>query len=267
MVYFVFVKLKITNLFTFLLLTISAFSQEKTNKIQGKIYSSDNVVPNVHVYNITKKIGAISNDLGEFELRVSLNDTLYISSLQFEKVKTIVTIKNMEAKQVFIELMPLVYKLDEVFLRHLTGDLNFDMRNKPLDTIPKHNFVIKANDFSKVLPYDSYSVDKRPNAQEITDPIGKPGGGASLPDKRYQQLLKLKRELAQKKEFPETIKKELGIDYFTANLNIKKENINHFLSYCEYRDHNIIFKYYNNKVLEVIEILNEESKNYNAIKN
>ena len=47
--------------------------------------------------------------------------------------------------------------------------------------------------------------------------------------------------------------------------NIPEDQINLFLSYCEYRD--VVEKYYNNKELEVIEILNQESKNYNAIKN
>jgi len=252
-------------LFLFILLAMNAFSQEKRISIHGKIYSNKNIVPDVHVYNVTKKIGVISNNLGEFRLVVSQNDTLYISSLEFEKATITVTFKNIEATKILIELMPLVNKLDEVFLRHLTGDLNFDIKNKPLDTIPKHNFVFKTNDLNKKLPFDNYAVDKRPNAQDITDPIGKPGAAATLPDKRYQRLLKLKRELAQKKEFPEAIKKELGVDYFTITLGIKKEKIFQFLSYCEYRD--VFSKYYGNKVLEVIEILNEESEIYNAIKN
>lgn len=265
MFYFVFVKLKLTNLFIFILFVTNTFSQEKTTNIQGKIYSKKNFIPDVHVFNVTQKVGTISNDLGEFYLRVKLNDTLLISSLEYEKSTIIVTLKNIEAKEILIELMPLVNKLDEIFLRHLTGDLNFDINNKPLDTIPKHNFVFKMNDLNKKLPFDNYAADKRPNAQEITDPIGKPGAAATLPDKRYRQLLKLKRELVQKKEFPEAIKKELGIEYFTKNLGIEEDKIYLFLSYCEYRD--IISKYNNNKVLEVIEILNEESKNYNAIKN
>ena len=265
MFYFVFVKLKSTNLFILLLLATNAFSQEKTINIRGKIYSENNYIPDVHVFNTTQKAGTISNDLGVFHLSVKLKDTLMISSLEFEKSTIIVTLKNIEAKEILIKLIPLVNKLDEVFLRHLTGDLNFDIGNKPKDTIPKHNFVFKSNDLSKKLPFDNYAIDKRPNAQDITDPIGKPGAGVGLPDKRYRQLLKLKRELAQKKEFPEAIKNELGIDYFTIILNIKEEKIYQFISYCEYRE--IVSKYYSNKVLEVIEILNEESKKYNAIKN
>jgi len=78
-------------------------------------------------------------------------------------------------------------------------------------------------------------------------------------------LLKQKRELTLKKEFPDAIKNQLGIEYLKNTLNIEENKIFQILSYCEYRD--IFTKYYNNKVLEVIEILNEESKTNNDLKN
>lgn len=258
-------KTRLTYLPLFVLFTINSFSQEKQITINGKIYSGDTLVSNVHVYNISKKIGTITNDLGEFNLLVSLNDTLFISSLIYNKTTVKVGQKNIEASAIAIKLIPLINQLDEVFLRHLTGNLNFDIANKPIDTIPTHNFTFKLSDLKKNLPKDNYAMDKPPNAQAFVDPLGPISGVVGLPNKSYQKELKLKRELEQKKNFPNEITNTLGIDYFTKNLNIPEENINHFLSFCEYRD--IVFKYYNNQVLEVIEILNEESKNYHAIKN
>lgn len=259
------VKNNLTN-FTFLFfLVTNLFSQEKAITINGKIHSADTLLANVHIYNISKKVGTVSNDLGEFKLNVSALDTLYISSLEYTKMNVVVTEKNITAGFIQIEVFPLVNELDEIFLRHLTGNLSVDIVTTPKDTLPKHNFVLTPSDFNKNLSEDSFARDKRINAQATVDPLGPPGGGSiGLPNKNYEKELKLKRELAQKKGFPETIKKDLGIDYFTKTLHIPEEKINHFLSYCEYYD--IIAKYYNNQVLEVIEILKEESKNYNAIK-
>jgi hypothetical protein len=242
---------------------MNLFSQEKSITIYGKIHSGDTLIANVHIYNITKKIGTISNDLGEFKLAVNTLDTLYISSLEYKKATLIITKNNVAAQFLNIELFPLVNELDEIFLRHLTGNLSVDIANKPKDTIPKHNFKFNKNDLDKNLPKDNYALGE-PDAKFTVDPLGPIGGGATLPDARYQKELKLKREIAQKKGFPNEIKSDFGIEYFTKTLKIPEEKINHFLSYCEYQ--NIIEKYYNNKVLEVIEILNEESKNYNAIK-
>ena len=101
---------------------MNTFSQEKTISIYGKIYSVDTLVANVHVFNLTKKIGTISNDIGEFKLIVSENDTLYISSLEYEKTKIIVTKTNIEAKEIFIKLNPFVNELEEIFLQHLTDN-------------------------------------------------------------------------------------------------------------------------------------------------
>lgn len=230
--------------------------------IQGRIYSASNIAENVHIFNLTKKSGTISNDLGLFQIKVSINDTLYISSIQYNKKFITITKQNMEARKVEIELTTLVNALDEVFLKHLTGSLSFDIANKPKDTIPAVGYTFKRSDLNKKPPYNEFEGTEHPNAQDMTDPIGA-GAGVGIPDKRYQQLLKLKREIARKKEFPETIKKHFSIEYFTITLKIPEEKINHFISYCEYR--NIIEKYYDNKQLEVIEILKEESKNYHAI--
>ena len=91
------------------------------------------------------------------------------------------------------------------------------------------------------------------------------GGSARIPNFHMIKLRKLKVNLKNKKAFPIKIKKELGINYFTSDLKIPEEKIDHFLGYCEYK--NIIEEYYKNNLLEVIKILREESKTYNEIKN
>ena len=257
-------KIKLIYLIFFLISTLTSYSQEAIVFINGTIKSNSKLIEGVHVYNISKKIGAVSNDLGKFQLNASLKDTLYISSLQYKKTTLLVSAINVKTKELIIELTPIVNELDEIFLRHLTGSLTADIANKPKDTIPKIGYVYNKKDLYKTLPDDSYEKSKRPDAQSITDPIGPLGAGIGLPDKRYQALLKQKRELALRKKFPEKLKNEFGIDYFTNDLKIKETQINNFLAYCEY--FKIFEKYYNNNVLEVIQILKDESKTYNEIK-
>lgn len=257
-------NIKLTNLSLFLFITINIFSQEKTIIIEGKIMSSNKRVENAHIYNLSKKIGSISNEEGLFKIKASASDTLYISSLEYEKLTFILSEKNLINKNVEIELIPIVNELDEVFLKHLTGDLNFDLANKPIDTVPPMGWVYSKKDLYSIPQIDENDATTRADPVANTNPISG-GAGATLPDRRLEALYKLKRELKQKKEFPEIIKRELGIKYFTITLKIPEESINNFLSYCEYRD--IIHMYFNNKQLEVISILKEESKKYNEIKN
>jgi len=260
-------NLRLTNLLFFFVLAMNCFAQEKTIAISGKVLNSQNTVSNVHIINLTTKHGTISNDNGEFEINVMKNDTLLISSIQYEKMKLIVTKNHITSKKIEIYLKPFVTNLDEVFLHGLTGSLNSDMNSTPNDTLPKHNFVFKLSDLDKILPPDTHGLKKAPNAAKLTDPNyieGMGGIGVSTgPDKRLEAKLKLKRELKNKKAFPNKIKKELGVDYFTKKLHIPIEEIDRFLAYCEFK--NIIEEYYNNNLLEVIKILQEESITYNDI--
>ena len=260
-------NLKLTNLIVFIIIAVNGFSQEKSIVLSGKILSSNSAVGNIHVFNLNSRLGTVSNDLDVYIIRVKLNDTLLFSSLQHKRMQLKVTEDHFKNRIINVNLIPSVNILDEVFLIGLTGDLDYDLKNKPKDTIPAHNFEFDKSQLKQDPFSPHYFQEKsRPDARKMTDPTYGAGVGGSVAIPNFQLIaeLKLKKELAKKKKFPKKIKKEFGIDFFTNNLNIPEAKINEFISYCESRD--IIKKYYSNKVLEVIKILKEESKNFNEIK-
>jgi len=260
-------NLKLTNLFVFIIIAMNGFSQEKSMVLSGKILSSSTAVSNVHVFNLNSRLGTVSNDLGVYVISVKLNDTLLFSSLQYKRMQLIVTNEHLKNRIINVNLIPDVNILDEVFINDLTGDLDYDMKNKPKDTIPESNFKYDPSQL-KQDPFSPNYVQEQsePDARRMTDPTmagGGVGGSATIPNYALLAELKLKRELARKKKFPEKIKKEFGLDFFTNKLKIPEGRINEFISYCESRD--ILKIYYSNNVLEVIRILKEESKNFNNI--
>jgi len=260
-------KIKLTSLFFLIFLAMKSYSQEKSSIIFGKIISFNKSVSDVHIFNLNNKQGSISNNIGEFELLATVNDTLLISSIQFKRKIIVINEIHFISKKIIIPLIPLVNILDEVFLKGLTGSLEFDSKSIPTDSLPKHNFSILPGAVSKLGPNYEKDLSKPPNAEAFTNPIqmNGVGGSAAIPDKRYEELRKAKRILSKKKQFPNKIIKELGIDFFTINLKISEDKINHFISYCEYR--NIIDTYYQNNLMEVIQIFQEERIVYNSIKN
>ncbi len=253
-------KRKLTCLFLLVFFAMKGFSQEKYALISGKIISSNNTVGNVHIVNQNTKLGAVSNDNGEFEMMVSLNDILLFSSIEYERKEVRITGNFLKYKKIVVELMPSVNELNEVFIEGLTGNLNYDIKKVPLDTLPKHSFFIKPGDLKKALPPDLHGSKKAPYVG-FFPPIP---GSVSLPDAGYEAEQRLKREIARKKQFPSKIIKQFGLPYFTEKLLIPEEKIDHFLAYCE--DRNIINEFYKNNLLEVIQILREESKSYHEIK-
>lgn len=259
-------NLRLTNLFLLTFLAMNCFSQNTTTTIYGKLFSTNNSIGNIHIINLNTRQGTISNEFGEFEIIVTVHDTLLFSSIQYKRLKIAITENHTRSKKIEIYLKPAVTILDEVFLQGLTGNLNLDINKTPIDTLPKHNFEFKLSDLDKKLPGDEYGYFERINAESFTNPLYIRGGGqGSKYDKRLEAKRKLKRKLSQKKLFPIKVKSALGLDFFTNNLKIPEEKINHFLTYCEYR--NIIEKFYNNNLLQVIKILQEESKNYHEIEN
>jgi hypothetical protein len=253
-------KRKLTCLFLLVFFAMKSFSQEKYALISGKIISLGNAVGNVHIVNLNTKLGTVSNDGGEFEMLVSLNDVLLFSSIEYERKEIKITDNFIKYKKLVVELIPSVNALNEVFIEGLTGNLNYDIKKVPNDTVRKHSFFLKPGDLEKALPPDLNGPKKAPYVGAFPPAAG----GVPIPDARYEAEQRMKREISRKKQFPSKIIKQFGLAYFTDKLQIPEDKIDHFLAYCE--DRNIINEFYKNNLLEVIQILREESKSYHEIK-
>ena len=257
-------KLKLTNFTFFIFISINAFSQENSEILFGKILNSNEEVGNIHIINLNSQIGTISNVNGEFEISVVENDVLLFSSIQFNQLKITVTKSIISIGKITILLTPVINELDEVFLNGLTGSLDLDFKKTPKDTVLKHSFVFKLSDLKRKLPWDKYSPSGHVSAETFTNPLYLSGGGqGSVYNKQLEKERAVKRDIKRKTEFPTKLKRELGIYFFIKKLNIPEDKINNFISFCENRD--IVTKYYSNRVLEVIEILKDESETYNAL--
>ena len=261
-----FVSMKIIyRFFLFLFITSNCYGQQNYKTLTGKLLNYKNSVGNAAILNLNTQLGTISNDKGEFSIKVKLKDTLLITSIQYRVKKIGITNEILNSlKPITIQLIPSVTILKEVFVRRkITGDLALDSKNKPKNKSPKSNFKITNSEINSfAFKYITPDYIKPPNAESFTNPIqmNGVGGSASIPDKRYEKLKKLRKTIRQKKDFPDKIVETLGINFFVNDLQIPKEKIPNFLSYCEYND--IIKKYYNHQLLDVIKILQNESKTY-----
>ena len=253
-------KLKLTNLFIFILITMNGFCQEESIIINGTLYTSNKKISDIHIINLNNYLGTISNEIGEFKILAKLNDTLLFSSIEYEVKKIRVSKHMIESRNFSVILIPAVNQLNEVFVG-LTGNLDFDLKNKPKNTIPTHSFSFTESDFKKDLGTDIHG----PKSAPFAGPFKPLPATATIPNFAYEKELRLKRKINKMKEFPIKIRRELGVKFFTEKLEIPIEKIDHFIAYCEYR--NIIDKYYEKKLFEIIEIFKEESVPYNEIKN
>ncbi|MEH6537915.1 MAG: carboxypeptidase-like regulatory domain-containing protein [Psychroserpens sp.] len=97
--------------------------------LKGKVTASSDL-GSIHILNITAQKFTITNDNGEFEIPAKLNDTIFISSIQYTPQKIVVSKTNLAMKFISVSLTDRVNELDEVVVgKVLTGDLMSDIEN------------------------------------------------------------------------------------------------------------------------------------------
>lgn len=232
-------------------------------QLTGKTISNGIPVEHVHLVNLSSSIGTISSEKGFFTIEVEVGDSILVSSLAHQRMVVKITKDIQQEKILTISLTPKIEELDEIRFTGLTGNLKYDLELQPEDSIPEMGWNYSSDDLKTNFTSNIDPSEKRVNAENFVNPI--PGGGATvgLPDKQLIREQRLKRTLKLKKDFPDKLIKEFGISYFTVTLGIKQKNIPHFISFCEAKD--LFEKYRSNNILEVIEILKEESNSYHEL--
>lgn len=110
---------------------------QNSNTVKGKIVQAGTISPleNVNIVNLNKVIGTATNENGEFEIRVSVNDTLHLSYLGFKSIKVRVTNDWVNfGTSATIEMTELALALEEVVVSQmkLTGYLELDIQQVPI---------------------------------------------------------------------------------------------------------------------------------------
>ena len=104
-----------------------------SQKISGTIYSDNQPISGIQVFNETTKKSTISNDAGTFRIGISLNDTLLFLSPIYEE-KKIVVIEEDLRNGIVVVLVKRMISLDEVVVEgnHVFKDFDENQYNNYL---------------------------------------------------------------------------------------------------------------------------------------
>jgi hypothetical protein len=100
--------------YTFLLFLISWIGFSQQVELKGKIMAKDADLENVSIQNLTTNHTAISESGGYFHIKVSVNDTLQFSGVQFKTKKVVLKSTDIKAELFFVNLEIENYALKEV---------------------------------------------------------------------------------------------------------------------------------------------------------
>jgi hypothetical protein len=198
--------------------------------LKGKVLNTKEV-EGIHVIDISNNNHTITNLVGEFELLVSLNDTIKISSLLYRAKTLLITESVLKSKQLDVYLSQADNVLETVYMGNtLSGNLGLDIKSIKAEVfmglsltnsfkgLGKYKGVLKTDRQSSILKEPLPGIDiiglimfliPKSDKLEIPDII-------PLPFSRNDLIL------------------YYGIDFYSKDLQLLKEDENRFIQFSEF---------------------------------
>ncbi|WP_340199124.1 carboxypeptidase-like regulatory domain-containing protein [Ascidiimonas sp. W6] len=221
-------------LLLFLFFTLIGYSQETQSseeplKVVGTVVNAedDSSLANVHIVNLNKVIGTITDDEGSFTITAAVNDTLYFSFLGFKSIKIRVTNDILKFEGTRIGLTELAYALEEVVVRpyKLTGYLEIDAKNIPIN---------KGYRYSISGLQKGYEARSSSGVSNVLGAIFDPATTLyKIFGKKPRQLKKL-RQMKQDDEIRNLLASKFDRETLTELIQVDKEDIEEILRSCNY---------------------------------
>ncbi|NND15916.1 MAG: carboxypeptidase-like regulatory domain-containing protein [Eudoraea sp.] len=219
-----------------LLIGLAAYGQddpllEQEQDFRASVINAQTQRPleSVHVINLNKVKGTITDAKGVFTITASVNDTLYFSYLGFKSQKIRVTNDMFRFQDTKVALTELAYALEEVILQpyQLTGYLEIDVKNLPINTA--YQYSISG------LPASYEAGSKNPSA--VTKVLGAILNPVDLLrnlfGKKPRQMRKL-RQIKEEDEIRDLLASKFDRETLTELLQLEKVDIDDILSNCSY---------------------------------
>ncbi|GGA65138.1 hypothetical protein GCM10008015_02440 [Flavobacterium palustre] len=242
-------KVKLLGFFLFI---TSPFIFSQT--IKGKIVCNSHVIPKVDVVNTNSKTHSISDANGYFSIVAKMNDTLVFITKNYELKKIIINTFILNNKDLSIELILKAEELKEVVIT-----------KTPSIKLSKD----KKWEQGKL---DKYALEKAVNTPKVIGVnMGTIENGIDFirMGKDLFKMLKLKKEPAKKENsivpFKEIVATNFDQKFYTENLKLKKEEIETFLTFCDFDPESKKMLSKNSNDLELMDFLYKKSVEFKKI--
>lgn len=240
-------------------------------KTKGRIIVTTNDVEGVTVYNTSSNKGTITNNKGEFELDVRLNDVIEFSALQFEKFVVNIDEKILNNRYFSVYLVERINKLDEVIITPydmLSGNIIADVKsietfNPDLNSIYFGVNDIYSYDFTDDYKSEVVNIAMTPEQFQYSPDLVKILGGFLKPvfkDKRNDEEKKLKEITGLE------LSDLYGKEFLSNTFNVPEDKLEEFIAFVEANNFNYTLLRTGNE-LELIELLYGKSRQFLNVDN
>ncbi len=214
------IKLKRTVLFTFcIFLSVMGYAQGEERKIlRGKVlYRNSNVV-NENVINSTSERATITNDKGEFAIRVKLDDELVFTSVNYQIEIVKITQEILDRNRLVVEVNEKVTELDEVVISPENQSKFLEMQNEEF----------KQFEYETDQSTDIQNIAEDPKLTSLQD-------GLNFVNIFKALFLSRQKEDADRDplKMSDVLRQVYADEFFVTDLNLPVDKIDDFLVYCD----------------------------------
>lgn len=206
-------------LLTFFTITTSAFAQdEDRNFLRGQVLYLNSFVPNENVINTTAELATITNEKGEFAIRVKEGDELVFTAVNYQLRIVIVTREIINNGRLVVEVNEKVTQLDEVVVTPESQERFLQVKNE------------------EFKEYE-YETDRSSEVENIAMPQSSRGMKDGINFVNIFRALTKSNKSAELKRPPlkisQVMRQVYEDEFFVTDLKLPQDKIDAFLIYCD----------------------------------
>ena len=228
-------KIVLLLLLMFAVICVSAQNVTRVNVV-GTIEMPEGEDPQgISIFNLNSNRGTISNTSGQFSIAVALNDSITVSSLQFQSFTIVIDQGIIDTQQINIRLNEVVNLLPEVVVRpyDLTGNISVDINRLPVAGIPVS--LNAANTQSMYFETDAAPNRYSPPRNEALPSQTRLVNGINFVNLFKEFLISTKIEQIQRpqSDIRVDVRALYNDEFFQENFNLQLENIPDFINFAD----------------------------------
>lgn len=202
-----------------LLFTLLNYAQQDERTIlRGKVLYRNSNVPNENVINSTSERATITNDNGEFAIRVKLDDELVFTSINYQIEIVKITQEILDRNRLVVEVNEKVTELDEVVVSPENQQKFLELQNEEFK-----QFEYETDPSAEVV-----NIADDPKLTSLQD-------GLNFVNIFKALFLSRQKDEAEKNplKLSEVLRQVYEDEFFINDLKLPADKIDDFLIYCD----------------------------------
>ncbi|MBT8185652.1 MAG: carboxypeptidase-like regulatory domain-containing protein [Eudoraea sp.] len=212
-------KYKLLLLISFLGILSSTAQEEERTMLRGQVLYRNTNVPNENVINTTSEMATITNDKGEFAIRVKLDDELVFTAINYQLKVIRITEEILKNNRLVVEVNEKVTELDEVTVSPENQAKFLELKNEE---------------------FKEYQYETDQTADVVNVAMDDPGSRRLRDGLNFVNLFKAlfladkaKEEEREPLKVSNVLRQVYDDEFFVVDLKLPQDKIDAFLLYCD----------------------------------